>query len=218
MCVRVRASAPEWMFVYMGERGWQGYNLLQTACGQRRGGRDSDTEREQGMERARGGEGREGEGRKRGGGRTRKGKKWGGREGRNTDRKEKTRREGGELRAEWIGAAYECSTVPTVLFPLPPIVIPGSVGASEAANSSDIYAAFSALQWRKPGRSLCQHPPWPQVDKRWWMVRDDGPLNPNWGPSQRGGPLETLSEPRSCILCYIIQYVLNKIGLVWVEE
>lgn len=41
------------MFVYMGEWGWQGYNLLQTACGQRRGGRDSDTEREQGKERAR---------------------------------------------------------------------------------------------------------------------------------------------------------------------
>ena len=146
MCVC--ASAPEWMFVYMGERGWQGYNLLQTACGQRRGGRDSDTEREQGMERVRGGEERGG--RKRRGGAS-KGKKWVGREGRNTDRKEKTRREGGELRAEWIGAAYECSTVPTVLFPLPPIVIPGSVGASEAANSSDIYAAFSALQWRKPG-------------------------------------------------------------------
>lgn len=34
--------------MYMGEWGWQGYNLLQTACGQRRGGRDSDTEREQG--------------------------------------------------------------------------------------------------------------------------------------------------------------------------
>lgn len=31
-------------------------------------------------------------------------------------------------------------------------------------------------------------------------------------------PLETLSEPGSCILCYILQYVLNKIGLVWVEE
>lgn len=36
------------MFVYMDEWGWQGYNLLQTACGQRRGGRDSDTERERG--------------------------------------------------------------------------------------------------------------------------------------------------------------------------
>lgn len=58
--------------MYMGERGWQGYNLLQTACGQRRGGRDSDTEREQGMERVRGGEERGG--RKRRGGAS-KGKK-----------------------------------------------------------------------------------------------------------------------------------------------
>ncbi len=135
----------------------------------------------------------------------------------------KTRREGGrsrgESRAEWIRAAYECSTatVRTVLSPLPPIVIPGSVGASKAANSSDIYAAFSALQWRKPGRSLCQHPQWPQVDERWWMVQTmDYSTLTGARPMKR--PFETLWEPRSCILCYIIQYVLNKIGLVWVEE
>lgn len=47
------------MFVCMGEWGWQGYNLLQTACGQRQGGRDSDTEREQGKERRRGQWGKE---------------------------------------------------------------------------------------------------------------------------------------------------------------
>lgn len=39
--------------MYMGEWGWQGYNLLQTACGQRQGGRDS--EREQGKRELRGG-------------------------------------------------------------------------------------------------------------------------------------------------------------------
>ena len=38
------------------------------------------------------------------------------------------------------------ATVPTVLSSLPPIVIPGSVGVGEPANSSDIYAVFSALQ------------------------------------------------------------------------
>lgn len=70
-----------------------------------------------------------------------------------TERKiKKTRREGGrsrgESRAEWIRTAYECSTatVPTVLSSLPPIVILGSVGTGKAANSSDIYAVFSALQ------------------------------------------------------------------------
>lgn len=41
------------------------------------------------------------------------------------------------------------ATVPAVLSSLPPIVIPGSVGAGEAANSSDIYAVFSASSLRR---------------------------------------------------------------------
>lgn len=109
ICVFVCASAPEWMFVYMGEWGWQGYNLLQTACGQRRGGRDSDTEREQAKERASGGGGSE--------------DKHGRNElaGEKEYRKEikKTRREGGRSRGEvwavWICISFGCSTVPTVL-------------------------------------------------------------------------------------------------------
>ncbi len=91
--------------------------------------------------------------------RERVGRLGGGKQGRNElarekkyRQKEKTRKEEGrsrgELKTVWIHMAYGCSTatVSTVLSPLPPIVMPGSVGAGKAANSSDIYVAFSALQ------------------------------------------------------------------------
>lgn len=92
------------MFVYMGEWGWQGYNLLQTACGQRRGGRDSDTEREQGKGGSQGRVGAEDtQGRNELAREKKKKKKY-------RMAGKKARREGGgrrgEVRAEWIRTAY----------------------------------------------------------------------------------------------------------------
>lgn len=73
---------------------------------------------------------------------------------------------------------------------------------------------FPAPGPMEPGRSLCQHPQWPEVDKRRWLVQ---PMDsPGTEPMRR--PSEAFWEPRSCILCSLIQYVLNKKGLVWVEE
>lgn len=124
----------------MGEWGWQGYNLLQTACGQRRGGRDSDTEREQAKERASGGGGSED---KHG-----RNELAGEKEYRKEIKKNKKRREGEvEVRCERCGFVYLSDVLLYPLSsPLPPIVMPSSVGASKAANSSDIYVAFSSLR------------------------------------------------------------------------
>lgn len=133
MCVRAR----EQTFACMDEWGWQGYNLLQTARGQRRGGRDSNTERE-----STGWSEREGE---RGEARTSKEEmSLAGEKKCRRKRKKKSRDSRGEVEeeGEWDPLVSYWTRRPRR--PHPPIVIVASVGAGEAANSSDICAVFAA--------------------------------------------------------------------------
>lgn len=135
----------------------------------------------------------------------------------NIKQEEEDGRSRGELRAEWSRTVCECSML---LYPLSSrLSHPLSSWAPWASASQLIPLTFTLFSqpFSEPSHSLCQHPQWPQVDERWWLVQAVD-YSSRTGAQPMRKPLETLLEPRSCILCYIIQYVLNKIGLVWVEE
>lgn len=92
------------------------------------------------------------EGESKGGGRVRTGKEemsWQVRSNTERIKKKQGERSRSKVRVFWICMSYGCSTatVPlsSLLAPRPPIVTQGSMSASKAANSSDIYTAFSSF-------------------------------------------------------------------------
>lgn len=137
--------------------------------------------------------------------------------------REKKRRRGGrgEPRPEWIGSGLRmlysyCNHCP---LSSPTHCHPGYPWATAKQlillTVTLFFGFFSFFLFQPPGQSSLAAASVSTHNSLRWM-RDGGWSSAGTQPMRR--PSEALREPRSCILCSIIQYVLNKIGLVWVEE